>query len=152
MHAFFSNSVQTFQPSPCQPRPSRPRCCGVCPPTRCPASPLPTLHLLRYPLWRCCPFAWQARKTKEKIKGKRDIIIQQRKQKIAIVGSEGRASQRWVAKATELNRRTTRLKIRGSVVSFIFPHPPEDVKKKETKITNTWYKIYSHFLFIAHDR
>ena len=47
---------------------------------------------------------------------------------IAKVGFEGCASWRWVAKATELNRHTTRMKIRGSVVSlsFIFPHPPED--------------------------
>ena len=73
VHAFVSKScVQPSQPSPSQPRPSRPRCRGVCLPTRCPASPLPTLHLLRSPLWRCCSFAWQARKTKEeKITGER---------------------------------------------------------------------------------
>ena len=37
------------------------------------------------------------------------------------------------AKATELNRHTTRMKTRGSVVSysFTFPHPPEDEKKKK---------------------
>ena len=36
--------------------------------------------------------------------------------------------------ATESNRHTTRMKIRRSVVSstFIFPHPPEDEKKKKT--------------------
>ena len=74
VHAFVSNScVQPSQPSPSQPRPSGPRCCGFCLPTRCPASPLPTLHLLRSPLWRCCPFAWQARKTGDKKKGKREI-------------------------------------------------------------------------------
>ena len=35
--------------------------------------------------------------------------------------------------ATESNRHTTRMKIRRSVVSstFIFPHPPEDEKKKK---------------------
>ena len=34
----------------------------------------------------------------------------------------------WIAKAIELNRQTTCMKIRGSVVSlsFICPHPPED--------------------------
>ena len=33
----------------------------------------------------------------------------------------------------ELNRHTTRMEIRGSVVSlsFTFPHPPEDIKKKK---------------------
>ena len=38
----------------------------------------------------------------------------------------------------ELNRHTTRIKIRGSVVSlsFIFPHPPEDEKKKN------YYRMY----------
>ena len=49
---------------------------------------------------------------------------------IAIVGSEGCASQRRVAKATELNRHTTRMKMRGSVVSpsfffFFSPYQPE---------------------------
>ena len=82
VHAFVSNGcVQPSQPSPSQPRPSGPRCCGVCLPTRCPASPLPTLHLLRSPPWRCCPFAWQARKNERKEeRKKREIIIQQRKQ------------------------------------------------------------------------
>ena len=36
---------------------------------------------------------------------------------IPTMGSEGCASQRWAAKAAELNRHTTRMKIRGSVVS-----------------------------------
>ena len=34
----------------------------------------------------------------------------------------------WVAKATESNRHTTRMKIRGSVVSLIFHHSPEAKK------------------------
>ena len=47
-----------------------------------------------------------------------------------------------VAKATELNRHTTRMKIRGSAVSlsFSFPHSPEDEiknKKKYFKNQNT---------------
>ena len=39
---------------------------------------------------------------------------------------------------TELNRHTTRMKIRGSVVSlsFIFPHPPEDERKKYIDYTD----------------
>ena len=38
----------------------------------------------------------------------------------------------------ELNRHTTRMKIRGSVVSssFIFPHPPEDEEEKKKKKKN----------------
>ena len=57
-------------------------------------------------------------------------------QTIAIAGSEGHARRRWVANAIELNRHTTCMKIRGSVVSlsFIFPHPPENEKKKKKKI------------------
>ena len=46
-----------------------------------------------------------------------------------------KVAELWVAKATELNRHTTRMKIRGSVVSlsfsFLFPHPPEDKKRKK---------------------
>ena len=57
---------------------------------------------------------------------------------IAIVGSEGCASQRRVAKATELNRHTTRMKMRGSVVSlsfiFFFSHPPEDKNNIEKEM------------------
>ena len=50
---------------------------------------------------------------------------------IAIVGSEGHASQRWVANAIELNRHTTCMKVTSVVsLSFILPHPPEDEKKK----------------------
>ena len=36
---------------------------------------------------------------------------------IPTMGPEGCASWRWAAKATELNRHTTRMKIRASVVS-----------------------------------
>ena len=36
---------------------------------------------------------------------------------IPTMGPEGCASWRWAAKAAELNRHTTRMKIRGSVVS-----------------------------------
>ena len=56
-----------------RPRPPRPRCRGVCSPTRCPASPFPTLHLSRLSRWRCCPFAWQPINTKAKKEGKIDI-------------------------------------------------------------------------------
>ena len=58
---------------------------------------------------------------------------------IPTMGSGGCASQRWAAKVTELNRHTTRMKIRGSAVSqsFIFPHPPEDERRENNNSNNT---------------
>ena len=46
------------------------------------------------------------------------------------------------AKATELNRHTTPMKTRESVVSlsFIFPHPPEDGEEKKN---STMYYLLS---------
>ena len=61
----------------------------------------------------------------------------------------------WIAKAIELNRHTTCMKIRGSVVSlsFVFPHLPEDIyihnKKKLVRwLVGRWviYTWYIHVL------
>ena len=46
------------RPSPSQPRSFRLRCRGVGLPTQCPASPLPKLHAVRSPLWRCSSSAF----------------------------------------------------------------------------------------------
>ena len=59
---------------------------------------------------------------------------------IARVGTEGRASQRWSAKAIESNRHTTCMEIRGSVVSlsfFFFP-ASAGINKRRKKRRNKW--------------
>ena len=55
--------------------------------------------------------------------------MQEAREEHVILITEGHASQRWIAKAIELNRHTTCMKIRRSMVSLSFslPHPPEDI-------------------------